>query len=179
MIVKECSFDTIKFFIKEYHYLKRMPAGILACFALYDKDEVFPVGGAVFSNGRIQYDKKYIEFARLYLYDEIPKNSETFFIGKCLRLLQKKFPKYEGIVSWSDSNKGHVGTIYKASNFSYDGNSRLVKKYKSNSNRIVYQRTVENENNFEFLGYDKPKKRWIYYFDKKKRERLRKSLTKP
>lgn len=127
-----------------------------------------PIGGAVFTNGRIQYDQKYIEFARLYLLDEIPKNSETWFIGKCVKELQKKYPKYEGIVSWSDNNRGHKGTIYSASNFIFDGNSRKVKKYKSALGRTVYQRTVIDETKFERLESDEPKRRWIYYFDKKK-----------
>jgi len=174
MKVIKCSWKTISEMLLTYHYLHRMPAGILQCFALYNDDNlIFPIGGAVFSNGRIQYKGKYLDFSRLYLYDEIPRNSESFFIGQCIKELKKDYPSYEGIVSWADPNNGHTGTIYKASNFVLDGMSRKVKKYKSKNGTIVYQRTVLDTSQFEELKSDNPKYRYIYYFDNKKRERLK------
>src|SRR3990167_210987 len=148
MKVMKCGFKTISELIIRYHYLHKMPAGLLACFALYnDYNLITPIGGACFSNGRIQYDKVYLDFSRLYLYDEIPKNSETFFISQCIKLLKKDFPNYKGIVSWADANAGHIGTIYKASNFVFDGMSRKVKKYISETGNTVSQRTVIDKPN--------------------------------
>jgi len=174
MFVRECQYTSVQHFFTNYHYLKRTPAGVLACYGLFENESDFQlIGGAVFTNGRIQYEGRMIEFARLYLFDEVPKNAESWFIGQCMIRLAKKFPTYEGCVSWSDSNRGHKGIIYKASNFVYDGDSRKVKRYKSAAGRSVFQRTVIDENDFEFVGWDEPKKRWIYYFDKRRREKER------
>lgn len=174
MKVIKCEWKSIAELLLNYHYLHRMPAGILACFALYNDDNlIMPIGGAVFSNGRIQYDKKYIEFSRLYLYDEVPKNSESYFIAQCIKNLKKDYSTYQGVVSWADPNKGHKGIIYRAANFVFDGMSRSVKKYKSRTGKIIYQRTVLDEAGFIKLESDKPKSRFIYYFDNKKREKLK------
>lgn len=55
-----------------------------------------------------------------------------------------------------------------------DGESRCVKKYKSiATGRIVFQRTVIDESQYELLPSDAPKKRFVYYFDGKHREAAR------
>jgi len=168
----ECKWSSVSPLFKQYHYLKRQPAGIMACYGLFRKDGLMEVvGGAVFCNGRIQYDKIYLEFSRLWISDELGKNAESYFISKCLKDLKKKFKTYMGIVTWADTKQNHNGTVYLASNFTYDGESRKVKKYMGN-NKIIYQRSV-TDNNHKFIGYDIPKKRFIYYFDNKQREKLK------
>lgn len=137
-----------------------MPAGILACYGLFDGLDA--VGSAVFSNGRIQYDKKYLEFARLWVSDKYKRNVESWFIAKCVKALKKKFPTYRGIVTWADCNRGHRGTVYLASNFVFDGNSRAVKKYKGSNKKVIYQRTATKDS--VLISTDEPKKRFIYYF---------------
>jgi hypothetical protein len=149
-----------------------MPAGILAVYGLFDNENLgISVGGAIFCNGRIQYDKKYIEFSRMYLIQDLPKNSESQFIGNCLKSLKKKYPTYLGVVTWADLNRGHNGIIYKASNFAFDGMSRSVKKYQGKNKKTIYERTANAQS--IYCGFDNPKKRFIYYFDKKLREKKR------
>jgi len=174
MLVNECSWESLKHLMLYYHYLHRMPAGILACYGLYESEHaLLPIGGIVYTNGRVQYTNKFIEFARMYLYDEVPKNAESYFIGQTLKLLKKKYPNYLGVVTWADPKLNHDGTVYKASNFIYDGESRKTKKFKSNTGKTIYQRTVLDESSLHFLGFDDPKKRFIYYFDAKVREAKR------
>ena len=169
---QECSWESIKHLFLNYHYLKSMPAGILACYGLFDENKLgISVGGAVFCNGRIQYDGVYIEFSRMFMYDFLPSNSESSFIGKCMKSLKKKFPSYKGVVTWADSNRGHNGIIYLASNFVYDGESRKVNKYVGKNKKIIYQRTATKSD--ILIGHDLPKKRFIYYFDSKIREYLK------
>jgi len=173
-VFEECRWESVKHLFLTHHYLKTMPAGIFAVYGLFDKTNLYnAIGAAVFSNGRIQYDGKYIEFSRMWMNDEYKTNTESWFISKCLKLLKKKYPTYEGVVTWSDSNKGHNGIIYLASNFVYDGQSRKVYKYVGTNKKIIYQRTA-NKNHI-CIGHDKPKKRFIYYFDSKKRELLKKN----
>lgn len=176
----ECSWDSVKHFFLAHHYLKTMPAGIMAVYGLFDENQLgLSVGGAVFCNGRIQYDGRFIEFSRMWMLDKLDNNTESWFIGKCLKALHKKYKTYEGVVTWADSQRGHNGTIYLASNFVYDGESRKVKKFQGKNKKIIYERTSDETN--IFIGHDLPKKRFIYYFDSKKRElmRIKKAGTKP
>lgn len=170
--IKECQWISLKKLFIENHYLNRMPAGILACYGIFEKHNMqMPKGGAIFCNGRIQYDKKYIEFSRLWISDELGKNIESYFIAKCIKLIQKKFSNYIGIVTWADCNKNHNGTVYMASNFIFDGMSRNVKKYIGKDRRVIFQRTATKDD--KLISEDLPKKRFIYYFDKKVRESKR------
>lgn len=168
----ECSWQSVKHLFLQYHYLKTMPAGILSVYGLFDESKLgICIGGAVFCNGRIQYENKYIEFSRMWMSDNFGTNTESWFISKCIKALKKKYPKYEGIVSWADENIGHNGTIYLASNFVFDGFSRKVKKFLGKNKKIIYERT--STSNHICIGEDLPKKRFIYYFDAKKREQLK------
>jgi hypothetical protein len=62
-----------------------------------------------------------IELRRLCCIDDTPKNTESYFIGKSLRLLTKDWRKDGVVVSYADKEYGHTGTIYKASNFEMIG----------------------------------------------------------
>jgi hypothetical protein len=66
------------------------------------------------------YKNDVIELRRLALIDDTPRNSESFFIARTLKWLDKN-TDYQYVVSFADPNNGHAGTIYKASNFVYDG----------------------------------------------------------
>ena len=61
-----------------------------------------------------------IELRRLCCIDDTPKNTESYFIGWTLRWL-KKNTSVKVVVSYADAEYGHTGTVYKASNFTFDG----------------------------------------------------------
>ena len=61
-----------------------------------------------------------IELSRLFISDEAGKNSESRFIGWCLRYLAKN-TSVKTVISYADPFFGHKGTIYAASNFTYYG----------------------------------------------------------
>lgn len=138
--------------IKEWHYSHSIN-GVMAdyCFGLFDKEVL--IGAMIF--GRLamanQWKKyvdvptKLIELRRLACIDQTPKNTESFFIGHCLRWL-KKNTAIELVVSYADSNYGHIGTIYKASNFEFKGmtaTGRVImwgdKKYHDKAIRTTYK----------------------------------------
>ena len=66
------------------------------------------------------------ELRRLVCIDDTPKNTESYFIGAMLRWL-KKNTTLRLVVSYSDLEYGHGGTIYKASNFKCLGMSAGAK----------------------------------------------------
>ena len=174
-IFTPCKWSTIENVLLNYHYLRRMPAGILQCYCMYEPNGLgTPIAAAVFSNGRVQYDQIYLEFSRMWISDDYGKNSESKFIAMCLRDLAKKYPNYKGVVTWADGGQGHNGAIYRAANFYFDGNSRAVKKYIGKNGRTIYERSVtENTYKLEAVKTDAIKKRYIYLFDKKQRENKR------
>lgn len=97
------------------------------CYALYSADG--EMKGAMFF-GRFAMMNQYkryvedeedvIELRRLCCVDDTPKNTESFFIGKALRLLNRTWGG-EVVVSYADKEYGHTGIIYKASNFEMVG----------------------------------------------------------
>src|SRR5690606_19575364 len=73
-----------------------------------------------------------LSLARLWLHDDLPRNSETVTIAKALKLVQRRWlevhpPVFPDepyhilkIISYADT-RFHDGTIYKAANFRYTG----------------------------------------------------------
>ena len=69
--------------------------------------------------GRSNSERVY-ELNRLWMSDKCPKNSESRFIGWALRQLKKVRPSII-LVSYADTEQGHEGIIYKATNWVYTG----------------------------------------------------------
>lgn len=63
------------------------------------------------------YKDNVIELHCLHILDVTPKNTESWFISRCLKLLLQDNPKIWGVISFSDTTEGNYGTIYKATNF--------------------------------------------------------------
>ncbi len=57
-----------------------------------------------------------LELTRLWVDDCVPKNGESFLIGRTLRLVDKEI-----IVSFADVAANHVGVVYQATNWFYTG----------------------------------------------------------
>lgn len=116
--------NEVKNFIETYHYSHNINGCITDyCFALYDEDRMV---GALFY-GRMAManqwrkfsdkEENVIELRRLVCIDDTPKNTESFFIGSTLRMLSQVWRKDGIVVSYADKEYGHLGTIYRASNF--------------------------------------------------------------
>lgn len=142
---------TIAPFIEQWHY----SGSINGCsadysFALMHNNKI--IGASFFGKmamrnqwkrfGKVEADV--IELRRLCCIDETPRNTESFFIGSMLRWLRKN-TNIKTVVSYADAEFGHIGTIYKASNFSYDGfrkGAKVIihngKKYHDKSIRTYY-----------------------------------------
>ncbi len=125
--VKHVNRSDISDFIEKNHYSGSINGCISDyCFGLYDTNH--ELIGAMFY-GRMamanQYKRfsddsnKVIELRRLCCVDNTPKNTESFFIGKTLKMMKKLWGT--GIVvSYADKEYNHSGIIYKATNFTLD-----------------------------------------------------------
>jgi len=115
-------------FVEKWHYSKNINGlKIDYCFGLYYDQNLIGVsifGKPAMNNQASKWNpsnpSKLLELRRLCCIDETPKNTESYFIGKCLKWL-KKNSDIEVIISYADMTYGHEGIIYKASNFKHVG----------------------------------------------------------
>lgn len=63
----------------------------------------------------------FLELNRMAFDDFLPRNSESFCIGKTLRLIKKNAPHIKWVISFADGSQCGDGTIYRASNFLLTG----------------------------------------------------------
>ena len=66
------------------------------------------------------YRKLIIDFNRMWVRDEMPKNTESWFIGRVLKML----PKPAIVCAYAQPEAGHVGTIYQATGWLYLGKGK-------------------------------------------------------
>ena len=91
-------------------------------FSLLDGDRT--VGAAVFGQPCSRnLDQSSLELRRFCMIDDTPRNSESYFLSRCLKWLARN-TDVKQVITFADPNAGHTGTIYKASNFKYDGEEK-------------------------------------------------------
>ena len=127
---------TAKTFVEREHYAHSYPAA-RERFGLYRRGAL--VGVAVFSVPvrpavlRPCPADVAAELGRFVLLDGVPANGESWFLAECFARLRRE--GYAGVVSFSDPEprtaldgtvtfRGHVGTIYQATNARYVGRSK-------------------------------------------------------
>lgn len=83
-----------------------------------------------------------LSLARLWLHDDLPRNSETCVIAKALRMVQRRWlevhpPRFPDqpyhvlkIISYADT-RFYCGTIYRAANFRDTGRTVSQKRHKN------------------------------------------------
>jgi hypothetical protein len=186
-------------FIRKYHYSKSTN-GIQqkACFGLYTQGNFgLPkmIGAMMYAipsmpHTAAKYNpinpSKCMELRRLCCIDDTPKNTESYFIGKTLRWL-KQNTDIEVIVSFADQHYGHAGTIYKASNFDYLGetsagqvlmvdgremHSRSLNQHRRPYGRELKRRYDSGDPNI-FFKKRKPKHIYTYYLNKKIKRQIK------
>ena len=86
-----------------------------------------PVGrGAAESISKLISVYEVFELVRLWIADGYGRNIESFCISKSLDLVRRDFPRIKAIISYADGEQGHRGIIYQATNFYYQGESKLA-----------------------------------------------------
>jgi hypothetical protein len=136
-----------------------------------------------------QYSESVIELNRLCC--DNSKNVASELVGKSLRLL----PKPKIVVSYADTEQGHVGYVYQATNFIYTGLSAKRTDWKLKGQEHLHGATVADmsrgqENRAEWMREkfgddfyleDRARKhRYIYFCGtKNQKEKMRNALMYP
>lgn len=157
------------------HYAQRKPS-ISFLFGLFnDNNQLVGVCsfGKPASNslcigvcGR-ELSSKVYELNRLYIEPNQPKNTASWFVGKCLKSLK---PLKLIIVSYSDTGMNHNGYIYQATNFLYTGktNERTDKYTEGNKHSRHY-----NKENQHLRKFRTSKHRYVFFLNKQDKKFLR------
>lgn len=144
-----------KEWILNKHYAKRMPP-ITFLFGLIEDNKILgicsfgtPASNAIRS---VYSDYDVIELNRLCVDDGLEKNTLSYFLSQCLKLI----PKPTVIVSYADTSKGHNGYIYQATNWVYTGLSAKVKGYKVKGMEHLHTSTI-----FDMSRGQKDRGKWL------------------
>lgn len=60
-----------------------------------------------------------LSLSRLVVVPEVPTNGASFLLGRSMRLVDRR--RFPVLVTYADTNQGHTGAIYKATNWRCDG----------------------------------------------------------
>lgn len=120
--------DCQELFLK-HHYAKRMPS-LSWAYGLFDGPLL--IGAISFGApasrhlqmGACPSDPDcVVELNRLCVLDGTPRNTESWFIARALKLMPAAI-----VVSYADTVQGHLGYVYRAANFRYAGWTDMERK---------------------------------------------------
>ena len=124
--IKEIDYSVAKNYISKNHYSHALGCSIQVSLGFYYNKELVtaiiygdPVGINVKSF--LKTEGNPLELVRLFSKDGLPKNTESFCIGKSFQFLKENYSQYKYLISYADSNHGHCGYIYQATNWKYIG----------------------------------------------------------
>lgn len=127
MEVREIPKELAKRMVLEYNPLKYLPQHnkeFLGGFVDGELGAVMTLGWGVRPRHTIQKcfpsldTDDYRSIGRMACVEELPKNTESHFISKCIKYIKKNYD-YPVLYTWADGMLGKPGTVYQAANFNY------------------------------------------------------------
>lgn len=139
-----CSHEAAKYAVEKWHYSHRMPKSKIVTIGAWE-DKQFK-GVVIFGYGATPeigkpYKLKQIEIVELVRVALTKHQTPTSkIVAIALKLLKRANPGLRCVVSFADSEQGHHGGIYQATNWFYTG-SEQYHAYKVKG-EIVHPRTL-------------------------------------
>ena len=173
----------VKPWLKLKHYAKRVPL-ISHAYGLYKNGDL--IGVCTFGSPPTpnlcrgicgeEYSKIVLEFNRLCL-EYNRKNEASYLVGNAIKIL----PQPKILVSYADTQQGHIGYIYQATNWLYTGatlahDSEYMVGGKRLHARNLTSRGIKDpkrwaqENGIKIIQPD-PKHRYVYFVGDKRFKR--------
>src|ERR1700734_1221968 len=102
--------------IKERHYLQSTPPGFIAVLEFLERGE--RVGAMILGrpSSRELNPEQVIQLHRMYFVDSAPKMTESKALAMMRKWVRTWLPGVKLLLTYSDPQAGHVGTIYRADN---------------------------------------------------------------
>jgi hypothetical protein len=120
--------NDLKTLFAKYHYLANIGRVGSKRFGAFIDEQL--AAGAVFSSPTRQESIKrlglckgeLLELSRFCIAPQFQKkNFASWFLSRITKIIWRQYPSVKKILSFSDITQGHTGTIYRASNWIYDG----------------------------------------------------------
>jgi hypothetical protein len=200
--------------IKKYHYTHTFPASCQYSLGVFykssehqffeDDQELIgcltygpPVGRRAAASISPELKiSEVLELTRLFVHDKKDdKNIESYVISQSFRWLKENAPNIKVLVSYADPAASHLGKIYQATNWIYQGigQTALMDNHSiklEENGKWIHSRTIGDRfgsRNIEHLKrvigksfwrrLDSPKHRYIYFLcDKREKRKILKSL---
>lgn len=145
--VTSIQYDDCKEWLLHKHYAKRL-CSISFAFGLYDGLQLVGVctfGKPASSNlctgvCGVENSKYVYELNRLCVNDGLPKNTLSYFVSRCLKMLPPLI-----IISYADTAQNHHGYIYQATNWIYTGLSAKRTDWKIKGKENLHGITIADE----------------------------------
>ena len=141
-------------------------------------------------------EEEVLELTRLFIFDDYGKNTESVVLSKTFKWLQENAKDIKVLVSYSDPEQGHLGIIYQATNWLYQGcgdiqmaptfSLKIEEDGEWIHSRTVYSmygssnpKHLENQIGHTFwLKQEAEKHRYLYFLGNKKEMKLFMSVLK-
>jgi hypothetical protein len=107
--------------IEKHHYSHKCTPNHFASFDINNGLGGIQLGFGIRPSNKSSISKlinreNYCEFDRMWVDDELPKNSESQIISLLLKYLKTKYPKIKFVITYADGSVGNRGIIYQATN---------------------------------------------------------------
>jgi hypothetical protein len=176
--------------IQRGHYLHSLPGGTCLAFGVFIGSSL--LGAITFGVGptnaySLVKDAKpddCLTLTRLWLSDQLPRNSESRVLGIVLRNL-KHHTRVKFLVSYADPAQGHLGIIYQAAGWLYTGLSQAMPLYDVGDGKLRHSRSLSHAYGTHSVQHftrhgiavklapQSAKHRYVYFLDRNWRYRLR------
>ena len=191
--VQSIPYTVAKAFVVRNHYLHSLPGGTRLTFGIFLAKRL--LGAITFGVGPYNAPSlvegatadNCLTLTRLWLADDLPHNSESRVLSAVLRSL-RRHTNVKVLVTYADPARGHMGTIYQATNWLYTGLSEPTPLYDLGDGKLAHCRTVGTIYGSRSVRYltshgitlnlvpQSPKHRYVYFLDDSWRPRLRVSV---
>ena len=183
-----CNYEAAKFAVLNWHYSKRMPTCKTVKFGVWENNRF--IGAVIFGDGANNnlgkpYGLKSTEICELVRIALTTHKSPVTQIVSLARKKLKTFtPFLRLIVSFADSEQGHLGIIYQAGNWIYTGQTKPADEYIVNGKRfhgrairstkpkgMPIKQYLKNQGSYRKIK-GSVKYRYLYPLDKKMRKQV-------
>jgi hypothetical protein len=122
--------ESAKYACENWHYSRSMPVGKLVKIGVWEDRKY--VGVVIFSRGASPHllsaygltQSEGCELTRIALWEHVTPVSRILSIS--MRFLRINNPAVRLVISFADPERGHVGAVYQAANWTYTGISAKV-----------------------------------------------------
>lgn len=148
--IKKTNKDDAKKFLYRYHYIGKL-GNNSSPYGAYIDDKLIAI--CSFSSitrkesaERLGLESRELrELSRLCIHPQYQKkNFASWLISRCIKLIKNEYPHLKCLISFADTTFNHNGTIYKASNWVYDGKTAPSYWYVDRDGYVMHKKTLYN-----------------------------------